>query len=219
VQPPEVEARYTVLSLGDNQVPLAPDDATDTILRRLHRLATREMLAAEVVARSIAEYPDMPWEFMLDMARICRDEVRRAEVRARHMEQLGGRLGMYPIHPADWALYQHRVKLDLAYRLCDLALLGDGPLENGLAAMGEPPGDSLATAAAHPGHDEPLIQAEEQEHLRSSVRWLKWLTADLGNLHQIMERGKKLRAKVGLASIAAGDHGIPLGTDEGRTFS
>jgi uncharacterized ferritin-like protein (DUF455 family) len=204
-----MEARSTVLPSGDNQVPLEPSDATDAILRQLHRLATRAMLAAEIVARSAAEYPEMPWEFMLDMARICRDEVRRAEVGARRMQQLGGRLGMYPIYPADWALYQHRVKLDLAYRLCDLTLLGEGPIENGLAAMGEPPGDLLVMAADHPRHTEPLLQAEEQKHRRSSVRWLKWLTADVGKLHQFIERGRKLREKAGRAGIAAGDPVTP----------
>jgi hypothetical protein len=37
------------------------------------------------------------------------------------------------------------------------------------------------------------------------VRRLKWLIADLGKLHQIIERGKKLRAKAGLAGIPAKD--------------
>jgi uncharacterized ferritin-like protein (DUF455 family) len=204
--PPEVDARYTVLSLGDEQVSPEPGNTTDAILWRLHRLATREMLAAEIVARSTAEYPDMPWEFMLDMARICRDRVRRAELRRQHIEELGGRLGTYPIHPADWALYQHRVRLDLAYRLCDLVLLGEGPLENDLAAIGGAKGDSLA-AATHPSRrlDEPYGQADPQAHLRSPVRWLNWLTADRGKLHQMIERGHKLRAKAALGGIPPGD--------------
>ncbi len=195
---PEAQVRYTVLSVGDSRVSPERDDASDGILRRLHRLATREMLAAEIMARSIAEYPEMPWEFMLDMARVCRDKVRRAEARKRRMERLGGRLGSYPIHPEDWALYQHRVKLDLAYRLCDLAALGEAPLGIELATMGETQGDSL-----HPSRhaDERYIQDGEKGHVRSSVRWLKWLTMeDVGKLHQIIERGKKLRAKSGLES-------------------
>jgi len=201
-----VEVRYTVLALGDTQVSPEPGDAAEAILRRLHRLATRDMLAAEIVARSTAEHPDMPWAFMLDMARICRDEVRRAEVQRRRMEELGGRLGMYPIHPADWALYQHRAKLDLAYRLCDLALLGESPLERELRAIGETQGDSLTADTHLSGHaDEPYTQAGEHRHLRSSVRWLKWLTADVGKLDQIIERGKRLRAQAGLAAIPAKD--------------
>jgi uncharacterized ferritin-like protein (DUF455 family) len=213
-----VEARHTVPPLGDNQVRREMDDATAATLRRLHRLATQEMLAAELAARSTAEYPEMPWEFMLDMARICRDEVRRAEVLKQRIEELGGRLGMYPIHPADWALYQHRIKLDLAYRLCDLALLGEGPLIE-LAAMGEALGDSLAAGTHPPKHTEPLIQAEEQAHLRSSVRWLKWLTADVGKLHQFIQRGQKLRANAGLAGIPPGNRVNFLRNRQGEAFS
>ncbi len=193
------EVRYTVLALGVSQVFPEPGDAPEGMLRRLHRLATREMLTAEIVARSVAEHPDMPWEFMLDMARICREEVRRAEDLRRRMEQLGGRLGMYPIHAADWALYQHRVKLDLAYRLCDLALLGEGPLEGARAAMGKAQRDPL-TADAHSSG-----APDDRRNLRSSVRWLNWLTADVGKLQQIVARGKRLRAKAGLAEIPAGD--------------
>lgn len=200
---PEKGFRYTVLPLSEREFSPQPDDAKDALLQRLHRLMTREMFAAELLARNVSEYPELPWEFMLDMARICWDEVRHAEIQQRRLEAFGGVIGMYPIHPVDNALYQHRVKLDLAYRLCDLGLLGEGPLQNQLAkwaAEAEAQGDALTA------HMYRYIHADETNHVPSSLKWLKWLTAeDVDKLHQIIERGKKLRVEAGLVNIPVGD--------------
>lgn len=199
----EAEVRYTTLSLGEREFSPAPGDAREALLQRLHRLMTREMFAAELLARNISEYPDMPWEFMLDTARICWDEVRHAEIQQRRLEEFGGAVGMYPTHPVDHALYQHRVKLDLAYRLCDLGLLGEGPLQHQLAkwaAEAEAEGDALTA------HIYRYIHADEKNHVPSSLQWLKWLTGDdVDKLHRIIERGKKLRAEAGLVNIPVGD--------------
>ena len=46
----------------------------------------------------------MPWEFHLDMARVVWDEIRHSEETKKHLEDLGGRMGMYPVVPGNFAL-------------------------------------------------------------------------------------------------------------------
>jgi uncharacterized ferritin-like protein (DUF455 family) len=57
-----------------------------------------ELCAAELMARNSHEHPDMPWDFHVDMARQCWDEIRHAEVHDQLMTQeLGCRWGDYPV--------------------------------------------------------------------------------------------------------------------------
>ena len=75
---------------------------TDTV-KLLHVFYTDlEISTIEACGRLIVEFPTMPWQFVVDMARQCWDEARHAEAFRTRLLQLGGRLGTYAMSHALW---------------------------------------------------------------------------------------------------------------------
>jgi len=63
-----------------------------------HALMDAELCAAELMARNSHEYPEMPWDFHVDMARQIWDEMRHAKLHSLLMpKELGCRWGDYPV--------------------------------------------------------------------------------------------------------------------------
>jgi hypothetical protein len=77
-----------------NHVPIQPDEQRHFF----HGLMDAELTAAELMARNSHEYPEMPWDFHVDMARQTWDEMRHAKVHYMLMPtELGCRWGDYPV--------------------------------------------------------------------------------------------------------------------------
>ena len=88
----------------------------------LHSLMHAELCAAELTARSSHEHPDMPWDFHVDMARRCWDEIRHAEVLDQLLAtELDCHWGDYPV---DLRAYEAAYALDLDERLARAAAAG-----------------------------------------------------------------------------------------------
>jgi hypothetical protein len=80
-----------------------------------HGLMDAELCAAELMARNSHEHPEMPWDFHVDMARQCWDEIRHAEVHDRLMAtELDCRWGDFPI---GFAYFKSIYAFDLLGRL------------------------------------------------------------------------------------------------------
>jgi len=63
-----------------------------------HALLDAKLCAAELLARTSHEHPEMPDEFHLDLARAARDATRHAELLDRHMStELGIHWGAFPV--------------------------------------------------------------------------------------------------------------------------
>ena len=78
----------------ENHVPTDPEEQKHFF----HGLMDAELCAAELMARNSHEHPEMPWDFHVDMARQCWDEIRHAEVHDRLMAtELDCRWGDFPI--------------------------------------------------------------------------------------------------------------------------
>ena len=106
------------------------------------------------------------------MARVVWDEIRHSEETMKHLEDLGGQIGMYPIVPGNFA---YRIQLDLLHRLQDLHRRGELGGLNGLLKsrntfreMGDPTGALMFD----------FIQADETRHVAIGNRWVKWLLHD-----------------------------------------
>jgi uncharacterized ferritin-like protein (DUF455 family) len=85
--------------------PGAAGDTPEARLGLLHvNLTDLEIATIEACCRLILDHPEMPWEFVLDMARQCWDEARHAEAFRRHLLELGGELGRYRIAHTLWEL-------------------------------------------------------------------------------------------------------------------
>ena len=95
----------------ENHVPTDPDEQQHFF----HGLMDAELCAAELMARNSHEHPEMPWDFHVDMARQCWDEIRHAEVHDQLMSQeLGCRWGDFPI---GFAYFKSIYAFDLLGRL------------------------------------------------------------------------------------------------------
>jgi uncharacterized ferritin-like protein (DUF455 family) len=107
-----------------------------------HALMNAELCAAELAARTSHEHPELPLDFHVDMARLCWDHVRHAELLDRVMaSELGCHWGEHPVALDSFgAMYAQ----DLGGRLAALAA---EPETAGLPALAA--GFLHADAAAH----------------------------------------------------------------------
>ncbi|HEX2185888.1 MAG TPA: DUF455 family protein [Chloroflexota bacterium] len=154
------------------RMPPPGDDWIEKARRLMHAMMDNEMHAAELSGRNMYEFPRMPWEFHLDMARVVWDEIRHSEETGKHLEDLGGHPGMYPIVPGNFG---YRIQLDLLHRLQDLHRRGELGGLNGLLKsrntfreMGDEVGAKMFD----------FIQADETRHVAFGNRWVKWLLHD-----------------------------------------
>ena len=80
-----------------------------------HALMDAKLCAAELLARTSHEHPDMPDEFHVDLARAAHDAARHAEVVDRHMStELGIHWGAFPV---GFTSFREVYARDLAGRL------------------------------------------------------------------------------------------------------
>jgi bacterioferritin (cytochrome b1) len=70
--------------------------------RLLHDLLNSEFITVERMGRILADFPDIPWQMKLDMARQAWDEARHAEIVQRRLEELGGHVGMFKTSCWGW---------------------------------------------------------------------------------------------------------------------
>jgi hypothetical protein len=166
-----------------------PDGAADTFDQFIaHRDADNEMHAAELLGRNIYEHPEMPWEYHVDMARQCWDEVRHAVLYQKYLEELGGHLGGYPVVPGNYA---YRIALDFAHRLYDLHLRGE--------KLGMPDLIRFRDEATQTGNHtyallNDYIHADEVPHVKNG-RWLEWLlNNDKAAFRKVERETMELRA-------------------------
>ena len=154
------------------RMPNPGDDWAEKARRLMHAMMDNEMHAAELSGRNSYEFPRMPWGFHIDMARVVWDEIRHSEETYKHLLDLGGRMGMYPIVPGNFG---YRIQLSLLHRLQDLHRRGEVGGLNGLLKsrntfrdMGDETGAIMFD----------FIQADETRHVLFGNRWVKWLLED-----------------------------------------
>lgn len=205
----ERDDRFDVVSPAEQAERMPPpgDDWLEKGRRLMHGMLDNEMHAAEISGRNSYEFPRMPWDFHIDMARVVWDEIRHSEETRKHLEDLGGRVGMYPIVPGNFA---YRIQLDLLHRLQDLHRRGELGGLNGLLKsrntfreMGDETGALMFD----------FIQADETRHVAIGNRWVKWLLHDdQGDLKALADEVERQRqnhdARVShLVKAALGDAG------------
>jgi len=115
----------------------------------VHALMNAELCGAELAARTSHEHPELPLDFHVDMARLCWDRIRHAELLDRVMaSELGCHWGEHPVDLDSFgALYGQ----DLAGRLAALAAA--------------PETDELPAAAAG------FLRADAATHAAIAARW------------------------------------------------
>ena len=152
-----------------------PDSGAETLeaqRQRTHREYNQEVQTLEIAALCLADYPNAPWELRMELARQCWDEARHSELAYRHLLELGGWKGMYPIANLDWSVVAMLDSLParLAVQLRTFEA-GSLDVENVAPAMLRDMGqDPLADIIE-------AIEADEIQHVRFGNEWVKRLTA------------------------------------------
>ncbi len=170
----ERDQRFDMVAPAEQaqRMPSLGDDWVEKARRLMHGMLDNEMHAAELSGRNSYEFPRMPWEFHLDMARVVWDEIRHSEETCKHLQDLGGQVGMYPVVPGNFA---YRIQLDLLHRLQDLHRRGELLGLNGLLKSRNTfreMGDEIGARMFD------FIQADETRHVAIGNRWVKWLLHD-----------------------------------------
>lgn len=180
------DSRFRFTPDGFEDVQIAPEER---VAFMAHRDADNEMHAAEVLGRNLYEHPEMPWEYHLDMARQCWDEVRHAVLYQHYLESCGGRLGDHPVVPGNYA---YRMALDFPHRLYDLHLRGEKLGMSDLIRMREAAsarGDQVYALLND------YVHADEVPHVKNG-RWLKWLLKEDRDAYARVERETMQRRAV-----------------------
>lgn len=80
----------------DDPMPPYPEDFETAMQRCIHELVFSETEAIDIFGRYVYEFPELPWEFALEAARICWDEARHVELLLDVLERWGGHVGQFP---------------------------------------------------------------------------------------------------------------------------
>ncbi len=167
----------------ENHVPSDPEEQRHFF----HGLMDAELCAAELMARNSHEHPEMPWDFHVDMARQCWDEIRHAEIHDRLMAtELGCHWGDYPV---GFGYFKSIYALDLLGRLAlfngtseQKAMWRHSHRRKVLLEMGQ-----VTVARVFD-----YLLADEVPHVHNGVRWGTHLLG--GDEQAYREKVRELRA-------------------------
>jgi len=199
---PARDERFTVVQLWTEMENFSPDDPAKDI-EFLHRQLNEEVNSIEMCARSLADFPDAPWELRMEMARQCWDEGRHAIAFQRLMEKRGGRLGQFRVMN-----FQYRIICNLPELASRLAVQNRSFEAAGLDAIQD--GIDSARRANDPEFVD-LFEAQladEVHHVRYANEWVK----------KLLERGGA-RAVFTLArDVARANEALQLVAGDGVQF-
>ena len=176
------------------------DDMSDVSRRqRLHRHMHNEMQTLEIVAQSLADFPDAPWELRMQLARQCWDESRHSAILYRRLLAMGGHKGEFPVMNYEWGVTQLLDSLPARLAVQNRTFEG-GEMdllrqqENMWSGVGDDDTAALMDA----------LLADEVQHVRYANRWLKQMARENARTLLQVATGIQLLKKIteGLAPEA-----------------
>ena len=141
--------------------------------QRLHRHMHNEMQNLEIVAQTLVDFPDTPWELRMELARQCWDETRHCALLHRRLLDVGGAKGEFPVMNFEWGVVC--MTDSLAGRLAIQNRTFEGgemDLLRQLVNRWKEAGDE-ETSRILDG-----ILADEIQHVRFANQWLKKMAAE-----------------------------------------
>ena len=150
------------------------DDMSDVSRRqRLHRHMHNEMQTLEIVAQSLADFPDAPWELRMQLARQCWDETRHSAILYRRLLAMGGRKGEFPVMNYEWGVTQLLDSLPARLAVQNRTFEGgEMDLLRQQEHMWSGVGDEDTAALMD------ALLADEVQHVRYANRWLKQMARE-----------------------------------------
>src|SRR5207249_3952978 len=186
------------LKVAQGFPPFADLSTPDSIRERVHGILVGEMQAMEGAGRTVCDFPDVPWEFTMDMARQVWDESRHVEIYLRLLEHLGGYPGEFP---ETTILWRCACAEDAAARVAGVNRGLEGlacDVFNQLVHIARKIGDPILERAVE------FVLADEITHVRMGSKWLTKLT---GGIPSAGARRSSFRKPSMSASTSAGSGG------------
>jgi uncharacterized ferritin-like protein (DUF455 family) len=179
---PSREPCFRVVKTADemfDMVGMSPESRRE----RLHRHMNNEVVAIEIAAQCLVEFPDAAWDLQLHLARQCWDESRHATALKRRLLELGGFKGEFPVSNFEWnvtsILDSLPARLAVQNRTFEAGLMD---LLGGLRKLWRSVGDETTADLLE------NILADEVGHVRFANQWIRRMaTADRKVLLQVAQ--------------------------------
>jgi uncharacterized ferritin-like protein (DUF455 family) len=175
----------------------------------LHRHMHNEMQNLEIVAQSLADFPDEPWELRMEMARQCWDEARHCALCHRRLKEVGGRKGEFPVMNYEWGVVCLQDTLVARMALQNRTFEGgEMDLLRELSNIWRDHGD-IETSELLDG-----MLADEVQHVRYANAWFKRIAKENPSVLLKLAEAVSYLSKVTAALMPEDDEvnavGVPL---------
>lgn len=148
-------------------------DTTDGKLHLLHDLLNSEFITVERMGRILADFPEIPWQMKMDMAHQAWDEARHAEIVQRRLEELGGKVGMFPTSCFGWEQDVNRPDPLERLALSNMTFESESCKHlRDWIAKAKKTGDSRSQQLIE------FLLADEVNHVLYGIHWIDELTKD-----------------------------------------
>ncbi|HCA80833.1 MAG TPA: hypothetical protein DEP53_13980 [Bacteroidetes bacterium] len=148
-------------------------DTNEGKLHLLHDLLNSEFITVERMGLIISDFPDIPWQMKLDMARQAWDEARHAEIVQRRLEELGGHVGMFPTSCFGWEQDVNRPDPLERLALSNMTFESESCKHlRDWIAKAKKTGDTRSLQLVE------FLLADEVNHVLYGVHWIDELTKD-----------------------------------------
>lgn len=144
--------------------------------RVAHDLVFSELEAEEIFARYVYEYPQCPWQFHREAARICWDEARHVELLLDVLDRYGGHVGQFPAKAPG---FEEFMSLSSPVeRMIMVSVIAEGEVSTDTQTQHREAfrkmGDELSAILKD------YEMADEVSHGRFGERWARRLAAQMG---------------------------------------
>ncbi len=139
---------------------------------QLHGIYVGELQALEAAGRTLWDFPELPWEFKMNMARQCWDEARHVQVFEKLMDHVGSEVGAYP---ENTFLFETSCHDDPVLRVTGVNRCLEGlacDVFRSLIDQGKRADDELLAQAVD------FVLADELTHVRFGSDWSREFTRD-----------------------------------------
>ncbi len=139
---------------------------------QLHGIYVGELQALEAAGRTLWDFPDLPWEFKMNMARQCWDEARHVQVYEKLLEHVGGEVGE---NPENTFLFEVSCADDPVLRVAGVNRCLEGLACDAFRSLidyGKSVDDEVIAQAVD------FVLADELTHVRFGSDWVRRFTRD-----------------------------------------
>ncbi len=160
----------------DDPMPPYPEDFETAMQRCVHELVFSETEAIDIFGRYVYEFPDLPWAFSLEAARICWDEARHVELLLDVLDRWGGHVGQFPAKAPGYEEFAREA--GSLERIIMINVIAEGEVSTDTQTQHRDAfrelGDELSALLKD------YEMADEVFHGQFGVKWSRWLAAENG---------------------------------------